>query len=351
VNFSIHPSFFSAGWKSLFDPYLYPQRLKKFIEFQYRQDRPDLVLSFNIFYVVATKRVCPELPVGYLTGGPIADWYSWQYGHFNWVKRHLLRIKTYIAECVEREALTMADKVFAEVQSIQSRLEELHRDIAVRYVLWPTPVDKDRFKPSPSTRMKVRKEMGIDEDQNLLLCVGRLHWNKNFSLTIKALGAIGARNFLLVIVGDGPDRQSLQDLATAVGIGDRVVFLESRGDMERIYAAADVFLHPALVEPYGNVVQEAMSTGLACIVSTGDYIGFSSFLTDEVHALLADPTILRDWTEKLQRLLSDRSLQRRLGASARALIEERPDWSDLTNILLRELDPADGVRRDCTVDN
>ena len=69
VNFTIHPVFYHAGWKSLLDPYVYPQRLKRFIEFQYRQDRPDLVLSFHIFYVFATKSVCPELPVGYLSGG------------------------------------------------------------------------------------------------------------------------------------------------------------------------------------------------------------------------------------------------------------------------------------------
>lgn len=347
VNFTIHPVFYHAGWKSLLDPYVYPQRLKRFIEFQYRQDRPDLVLSFHIFYVFATKSVCPELPVGYLTGGAIADWYSWLHGHQTWVKHCPLRIKTSLAERVEREALTMADKVFVEARSLQSRLEQIHGDIAVRYVLWPTPVDKEQLKPSPSKRMEVRKEMGIDEDEKLLLCVGRLNWNKNFSLIIKALGAMSTRKFLLVIVGDGPERQSLQDLATLVGIGERVRFLgfQSYGNLVGMYAAADVFLHPALIEPYGLVVQEAMATGLPCIVSTGDHVGFSSALTDEVNALLADPATLQDWIKKLQRLMSDTNLRHRLGASARAWIEERPDWSDLTNILLRELDRTDGVRR------
>ena len=62
-----------------------------------------------------------------------------------------------------------------------------------------------------------RENEGQEGDQNTLLCVGRLQWNKNFNSIIKALAAIGACNFLLVIVGDGPDRQRLQDDAPAVG--------------------------------------------------------------------------------------------------------------------------------------
>ncbi len=68
IDSIVHPNFFSDGWRALINPYLYTRRLKTFLIPVYSRNKPDLVLSFNIFYVAATKRVCPELPVAYLTG-------------------------------------------------------------------------------------------------------------------------------------------------------------------------------------------------------------------------------------------------------------------------------------------
>ena len=341
IDCIVHPTFFSDGWRALFNPYLYTRRLKTFLAPVYSRDRPDLVLSFNIFYVAATKRVCPELPVGYLTGGTIRDWHSQLYRDRPWFKRPLLRMMTGLAQRIESEALTKAEAVFVEVTATQRRLEEDNpKAVGVRYINWPTPVDKDRFKPNSVWRREIRKELGVTDNQVLLLCVGRFQWNKNFGLVIKALGKIGSRDFQLVLVGEGPERRTFQELAASQGLSDKVKFVGSRQDVERVYAAADIFLHPALVEVFGNVVQEAMASGLACIASPGKYVGFSEYLTDGVDAFLADPHDLLAWIEKLEQLMNDKELRRRLGSSARGLIEARPDLAQLTDVILRELDHA-----------
>jgi glycosyltransferase involved in cell wall biosynthesis len=344
VIFYVHPRCFLKGWMEVFNPYVYPRRLKNFLALQDIGARPDIVLSFHIFYVAATKRAWPQIPIGLLTGGTIREWYSWLYGHHKGVKRVAANLMTKLAQRIEREALSGASRIFAEVRGVQERLKSDNPGIAASFVLWPTPVAKERFKPSARWKEEVRSEMGISREQVLLLCVGRLQWNKNFIVAIKALAGVKSRDFQLVIVGDGPDREDLQETVNEMNFGDRVKFIRSREDMERLYAAADIFLHPALVEPYGNVVQEAMASGLACVVSPGEYIGFSEFLTDEGNALLADPRDISAWTERLERLIGDQQLRLRLGAAARRLIDSRPDWHSLTSTLLRELganpDPA-----------
>ncbi len=341
IDCIVHPNFFSDGWRTLLNPYLYTRRLKAFLDPIYSRNKPDLVLSFNIFYIAATKRVCPELPVGFLTGGTIRDWHSWLYGHLPWFKRLPLRIMTISAQKLEYDALTKSEAVFVEVTAIQRRFEKDHSKAAgVRYINWPTPVDKDRFKPNPVWRAEIRQELAATEGQAILLCVGRLQWNKNFGLAIKALGKTVSRDFQLVLVGEGPELKNFQELAASQGLSSQVKFLGPRQDVERVYAAADIFLHPALVEPFGNVVQEAMASGLACIASPGRYIGFSEYLTDGVDALLADPHDLPAWIERLEQLLNDGELRRRLGSSARGLIEARPDWAQLTDVVLREMGHA-----------
>ncbi len=117
--------------------------------------------------------------------------------------------------------------------------------------------------------------------------------------------------------------------------------------MERIYAAADLFAHAALMEPYGNVVLEALATGLPCVVSPANYIGVSEELTDEVEALFADPTDPTEWTVKMDLLLRHRQLAARLSRQARLFCEQRAQWGAITEWLLGEFGlPRVGVTAD-----
>lgn len=337
VRLYLHSSFRESGWSALVEPRLMLRKLERFLDSIYRRDKPDIVLAFNIFYVAASKRACPQIPVGYLSGGAIRDWYSWLSGRASRLGRLAWYMRTYQSERIEREALERAEANFPEAKRLRDRLQQLHPGIRAKYILWPTPVDKERFKPDAVLREKIRRELGIAAEEKLLLCLGRLHWNKNFRVVIEALNTITRRDFQLLIIGRGVDLVNLQELAAKGPHGDRTTFIAASQDMEKIYTAADIFLHPALDEPYGLVVQEALSSGLACILSGPEHIGFSEHLSDEVNALLADPRDVSAWATKLERLMADRPLRLRLGASARAFIEARPGWPELTQILLREL--------------
>lgn len=335
IEYWAHPNFFLKGVRSVAEPLVYRRRLAAFLKARPDRDRPDLVLAFHITYVAASRRAWPEVPVGYLTGGAIRDWYGWVHGHQRGLRRLRAKLKTHIAGRVEREALAGSRAVFVEVADVERRLRQFNADVPCRYVLWPTPVDRQRFRPDARARAEVRRELGLGGDERMVLGVGRLQWNKNFQHVLQALGGVTARHWRLVIVGEGPDAERLRTLAANLGVGDRLLLTGARPDPERMYAAADIFVHAALIEPYGNVVQEAAASGLACVVSPAQYIGFCEYLQHEVNALLADPHNLEAWKLQLTRVLADDALRARLGAGALALIASRPDWAQLTDVLLQ----------------
>jgi len=78
------------------------------------------------------------------------------------------------------------------------------------------------------------------------------------------------------IVGKDKHLSDYQQLAQSLGIADKVIFTGQRRDIDRFYAAADIFLYPALYEPFGNVILEALSFG--CVVFASDKTGGGELL-------------------------------------------------------------------------
>ncbi|MHB1676370.1 MAG: glycosyltransferase family 4 protein [Sulfuriferula sp.] len=123
-------------------------------------------------------------------------------------------------------------------------------------------VDTELFNPArrdPGLRLS----WGAQPDTQVAIYVGRIAPEKNLALVFKAFAAMQAvnPNSLLVMVGDGPERNGFQEEhPDAVYCGMR-----SGEDLARHYASADVFLFPSLTETFGNVTTEAMASGLAVV--------------------------------------------------------------------------------------
>lgn len=100
-----------------------------------------------------------------------------------------------------------------------------------------------------------RNEFDTPIDVPLLLALGRLHQNKGFDVLLQALKRLSG--VYLWIVGDGPERQSLNSLAKRLRIDDRVRFLGWREDALQFISSADVVVSPSRYEPLGNVILEA----------------------------------------------------------------------------------------------
>lgn len=123
-------------------------------------------------------------------------------------------------------------------------------------------LDGERFAPAHRDQ-ELRKRWGVSEHQPVALYVGRLAAEKNLTLLQETLQAMREvrPDMAQVIVGDGPAREQLQKALPEAHFTGFV----GQESLARHYASADLFIFPSLSETWGNVVAEAMASGLAVV--------------------------------------------------------------------------------------
>jgi glycosyltransferase involved in cell wall biosynthesis len=138
--------------------------------------------------------------------------------------------------------------------------------------------EAERLAPE---RDRIRRGLSI-AGKKAILFVGRLLDEKGLAVLFEAYEMAGAKrgDLALLVVGDGVRRPRYEQIVREKGLRD-VHFLgfKAQGELPEIYSAADVFVLPSLVEPWGVVVNEAMACGLPVIVS--DQVGASADLVEE----------------------------------------------------------------------
>ena len=129
-------------------------------------------------------------------------------------------------------------------------------------------VDLDRFRPAgdPSERDAIRQKFGVPSSAPLVVFVGNGFARKGLGFLIEAWPLVAGGGFLLVV---GADRQGdkFARQARALNVGARVIFAGAQPNVNAILRAADSFAMPSLFEPFGNVVMEAMASGLPAMTS------------------------------------------------------------------------------------
>jgi glycosyltransferase involved in cell wall biosynthesis len=184
-------------------------------------------------------------------------------------------------------------------------------------------VDAELFSPARRDPA-LRRHWGVGEEGLAVLYVGRLAPEKNLDLLARAFQAIAAHRpeAKLVVVGEGPMAACWRrDHPEFVFCGAR------RGeDLAAHYASADCFLFPSLTETFGNVVLEAMASGLPVVGY--DEAAVAECVEDGVNGLSCPPGDEEAFIAQACRLATDASLRLRLGIAARASASER-SWSDI----------------------
>jgi glycosyltransferase involved in cell wall biosynthesis len=116
------------------------------------------------------------------------------------------------------------------------------------------------------SRSEVRTELGLEEDQGLVITVARLHPQKSLDVMMRAMAEIGGAN-VLAIVGEGPSEAELRLLCDELGISDWVRFLGWRTDATDLVAAADVFCLSSAWEAVPLSAQEAVLLGTPVVAT------------------------------------------------------------------------------------
>jgi UDP-glucose:(heptosyl)LPS alpha-1,3-glucosyltransferase len=178
-------------------------------------------------------------------------------------------------------------------------------------------VDLGTFHPQNRARYgaMVRADLGATSAECLALYVGDLQ--RGASAAIRAVARVPGVKLVLVS-GSKPDAEL--GLALAEGVADRVVFQPRSRQIERYFAAGDVFLFPSLFETYGMVIAEAMAAGLPVITSRA--AGAAELIEHGENGwLTAEPWDTNAIVEGLRALATEPALRARMGGAARAAIE------------------------------
>lgn len=139
---------------------------------------------------------------------------------------------------------------------IKANASRLGRIIAVH-----NGISTAEFSFNTDIRTRLRRDLLVDDNCQLILAVGRLQEAKDYPNLLNAIARISDNciHFKLCIVGEGPLRGGLEALAIELGLADRVQFLGTRHDVADIMCAADVFVLSSAWEGFGLVVAEAMA--------------------------------------------------------------------------------------------
>lgn len=99
----------------------------------------------------------------------------------------------------------------------------------------------------------------------ILLCVGRLSFEKGHDLLINALSLLRERKWQLVVVGDGPERRQLESQAKSLGLAERIRFAGHVADVSGYYTEASLLVVPSRSEGIPNVILEAFGSGVPVV--------------------------------------------------------------------------------------
>ena len=192
-------------------------------------------------------------------------------------------------------------------------------------------VSTDHFTPAKRSQ-ELRANWGAGVDDVVVLLVGRLAKEKNVELVISAFRAIklqlpGAR---LVFVGDGPMRKQLENnCPEAIFAGVR-----KNEELAVHYASADLFLFPSLTETFGNVVPEALASGLA--VLSYAIAGAKELIITEQNGVLVAPGEELEFVDAAVKLATNMQKQQRLRQTAAASVAHL-GWESIYNSFVETL--------------
>lgn len=276
----------------------------------WRQQRPDIVQIVTegpLGYAALKAAQHLEIPV-------ISDFHTNfdQYSHYYGVSHLFKMAKRYL-----RYFHNQTYRTLVPTQEIRNQLAAngYHNlDIMAR------GIDADLFKPSRRSEA-LRNKIGVRPKQLLVTLVTRVAQEKNIDLAFQAFRAIQAQHpdarFLLV--GDGPERKRLEQQYPDCYFAG----MQTGPALAEHYASGDLFLYPSTSETFGNVVTEAMASGLPVV--TFDYAAAREYIRHGNNGLVAPLDDSQAFIDAAVTLAADRALRHKLGQAA-CVTAHQLDW-------------------------
>lgn len=186
----------------------------------------------------------------------------------------------------------------------RSAYERYYQTQAERFFPLPPGISRHCIMPDNANVLRkiTRKELGVSDEQHLLLALGSGFRTKGLDRSIQLLSLLNDEHSAQLLVVGQDKKNAFLRLAKKMGVADKVQFLGGRKDVPAILQAADILLHPAYRENTGNVLLEAMVAGLPVVVS--DVCGYAHYVNDaDMGAVLPAPFCMHAYTAAVQKIL------------------------------------------------
>lgn len=230
--------------------------------------------------------------------------------------RHVVIAVAHRSPCVHR--------IVAVAQAVKDSLVEQNVDAAKVEVVYGS-FDVERFDPARVDRARARRELGIADDQFVLLALGELNPRKDPATYIEAFARVMSThaNVVALHAGDAKsERRAEYERLGAERCGERLRFLGWRADVPELLAAADVVVNASVGdEGLTGTVREALAMGKAVVCTKTD--GNPELVEDGVTGILVPRRKPDVMARAIETLLADSALRSRLGAAGRERVLER----------------------------
>lgn len=232
------------------------------------------------------------------------------------------------------EALLLK-KIIKKADSISSPGRKyLKSTKAAKYIPWVKVadivhggVDIEKFRPRDKDPVLLKRHKL--EDKTVILFVGNLQPFKGLNFLIKAISEIDNRNIVLLVVGGGYGESDNKKLAAQLKLSDSIIFAGAQSpdqELPKYYNLGDFLVLPSThSESFGLVVLEAFSSGLPAIVSS--LPGPSQLINDGVDGLISKIGNVGDLKIKIEFLVKNAELRKKMGTAARQKIVKNYSWN------------------------
>lgn len=277
------------------------------------------LISFPFLAYGKTKELCRKYKYEFINThfavptGPLGIWISRKFKIKNILSLHGGDIydptkqksphRKWYFRAVVNWVLKHSDAIIAQSLNTKQNTEKYYTcDKQIQVI--PLPYRPFVFQPAS------RQNLGLKEGVFYTVSVGRLVTRKGFDFLLRSLSKIDNKNICSLIIGDGPERQNLENLAKSLGVFDRVQFLGALSEEKKFQylSVADVYALSSVHEGFAIVLQEAMQVGLPII--TTDHGGQTDFMKEMTNGFLVRFGCESDMVEKITRMSSNQGLRR-----------------------------------------
>ena len=239
-------------------------------------------------------------------------WIAFHHG-YTWTD-----VKVRLYNQLDRWSLPSASKIVTVCRSFANNLENIGirpEQITIHHN------SVNAFRPASHENVaELRRSLQIPDGARILLTVGRLSREKGQTDLIEAIALLRKENegpeLRLVIVGEGPDIERLQDEARKSAAADWIIFTGHQADVTAYYTLADLMVLPSHTEGSPNALLEAMAAGLPIVATAVG--GVPEIVTADREAVLVEKSSPVSLARAIARVLKDGELRTRISSTARS---------------------------------